>query len=66
MTGRLFIIGLGPGDARLRTYEADAALKKAQDIFGYSLYVDRIDARPEQTKHPSDNREELDRAREAP
>lgn len=65
MTGRLFIIGLGPGDARLRTHEADAALEKAQDIFGYSHYVDRIDARPEQTKHPSDNREELDRAREA-
>ncbi|MBM3575840.1 MAG: precorrin-3B C(17)-methyltransferase [Alphaproteobacteria bacterium] len=63
--GRLFIIGLGPGHARLRTHEADAALAKAQDIFGYYPYLDRIDARPGQIKHPSDNREELDRAKEA-
>lgn len=63
--GRLFIIGLGPGHARLRTHEADAALARAQDIFGYYPYLDRIDARPGQIKHPSDNREELDRAKEA-
>ena len=64
-SGRLFIVGLGPGHARLRTHEADEALAKAQDIFGYYPYLDRIDARPGQIKHPSDNREELDRAREA-
>ena len=32
-SGRLFIVGLGPGHARLRTHEADEALAKAQDIF---------------------------------
>ena len=64
-SGRLFIVGLGPGHARLRTHEADEALAEAQDIFGYYPYLDRIDARPGQIKHPSDNREELDRAREA-
>ena len=64
-SGRLFIVGLGPGHARLRTHEADEALAKAQDIFGYYPYLDRIYLHPGQIKQPSDNREELDRAREA-
>ena len=65
MTGRLFIVGLGPGEARLRTHEADEALAKAQDLFGYYPYLDRLETRAGQIKHPSDNREEIDRAREA-
>ena len=45
MTGRLFIVGLGPGEARLRTHEADEALAKAQDFFGYYPYLDRLETR---------------------
>lgn len=65
MTGRLVIVGLGPGAAALRTPEADAALADATDIIGYGPYVDRVALGPGQRSHPSDNRVELDRARHA-
>ena len=35
MTGRLFIVGLGPSDERFWTHEAQEALTLAQDIIGY-------------------------------
>src|SRR5260221_13177198 len=62
MSGRLAVIGLGPGDARWLTPEADAALATAEAIYGYGAYLDRVQARPGQTRHPSDNREEGARA----
>jgi len=58
MSGRLAVIGLGPGDARWLTPEADAVLATAEAIYGYGAYLDRVQARPGQTRHPSDNREE--------
>ena len=65
MSGRLAVVGLGPGDARWLAPEADAALALADALFGYGPYLDRVPARPGQERHPSDNREELLRAREA-
>ena len=65
MSGWLRIIGLGPGDTALRTPEAEAALAAATDLAGYSAYVARVAARPEQRRHETDNRQELDRARHA-
>jgi precorrin-3B C17-methyltransferase / cobalt-factor III methyltransferase len=62
MSGRLAVIGLGPGDARWLTPEADAALATAEAIYGYGAYLDRVPARPGQARHPSDNREEGARA----
>jgi precorrin-3B C17-methyltransferase / cobalt-factor III methyltransferase len=62
MSGCLAVIGLGPGDARWLTPEADAALATAEAIYGYSAYLDRVPARPGQTRRPSDNREEGARA----
>ena len=62
MTGRLAVIGLGPGDARWLTPEADAALATAEAIYGYGAYLDRVPARPGQARHPSDNRQEEPRA----
>jgi precorrin-3B C17-methyltransferase len=61
----LAVIGLGPGDAALVTPEAGAALEAAQDLVGYGPYLDRAPERPGQTRHASDNRVELDRARHA-
>jgi precorrin-3B C17-methyltransferase len=65
MSGRLAVIGLGPGDERYLTSEAAAALAEAQALYGYGPYLDRAPARPEQSRHRSDNREEAVRAAEA-
>jgi precorrin-3B C17-methyltransferase len=65
MTGTLTIAGIGPGDEALITPEVTAALAAATDIFGYAPYVARVRARAGLTLHPSDNRMELQRAREA-
>jgi len=40
--GRLTIVGIGPGDARFRTPDADQAIREASDIVGYSLYLDLL------------------------
>ncbi len=65
MSGRLYIVGLGPADERWLTFEAEGALAEAQDIIGYEPYVARVPLREGQTRLASDNRVELDRAREA-
>jgi precorrin-3B C17-methyltransferase len=62
MTGRLAVIGLGPGDARFLTAEAQEALASAEALYGYGPYLDRLPPRPGQVRHPSDNREEIARA----
>lgn len=61
----LCIAGLGPGDEALVTPEVSHALAQATDVLGYIPYVARVAPRPGLTLHPSDNREELDRARAA-
>lgn len=65
MTGTLTIAGLGPGDEALVTPEVSAALAAATDVLGYAPYVARVARREGLTLHPSDNREELQRAHEA-
>ncbi len=40
--GRLTLVGIGPGDAAMRTPEADAAVAAAGDLIGYSLYLDLL------------------------
>ena len=65
MSGRLAVVGLGPGDVRWLTPEADAALAAADALFGYGPYLDRAPVRDGQARHPSDNREEALRARAA-
>jgi precorrin-3B C17-methyltransferase len=62
MSGRLAVVGLGPGDARWLTPEADAALAAADALYGYGRYLDRVASREGQTRHASDNREEGARA----
>lgn len=67
MSGRLTVIGLGPGGAAGRTAEVTAALAAATDLVGYSTYlafVEDTDA-PTATRHASDNREEAERSRYA-
>ncbi|MGD9539036.1 MAG: precorrin-3B C(17)-methyltransferase [Alphaproteobacteria bacterium] len=40
--GELAVIGIGPGAAAWRTPEADAVLAGADDVIGYSLYLDLL------------------------
>jgi precorrin-3B C17-methyltransferase len=65
MSGRLAVVGLGPGDVRWLTPEADAALAAADALFGYGPYLERAPVRDGQSRHPSDNRQEALRARDA-
>jgi precorrin-3B C17-methyltransferase len=65
MTGTLTIAGLGPGSEAMVTPEVSAALASATDILGYAPYVSRVPPRPGLRLHPSDNREELQRASDA-
>jgi precorrin-3B C17-methyltransferase len=62
VSGRLVVVGLGPGDARWLTPEAEATLAGADALYGYAPYLDRVPARAGQTRHASDNREEIARA----
>jgi precorrin-3B C17-methyltransferase len=62
MTGTLTVVGLGPGDPRYLTPEADAALARAQALYGYGPYLDRVPTHAGQSRHVSDNREEAARA----
>lgn len=65
MSGRLVVIGTGPGAPEQMTPEALAAVAAAEDFFGYGPYLDRLTLRSDQQCIASDNREELDRARAA-
>lgn len=62
--GRLAVIGLGPGSAELMAPAVRGELDRAQDIVGYTTYVELAGPfRPDQRLLDSDNRQELDRAR---
>jgi precorrin-3B C17-methyltransferase len=63
MTGRVMIVGLGPGPSEWMTLETSVAIEAASDVVGYGPYVKRIALRPDQRVHASDNRVEMDRAR---
>ena len=64
--GRLSVVGLGPGAAEHMTPAVRRALDEAEDLLGYDTYVKMAGPlRAEQRLHPSDNREELQRAAHA-
>jgi len=65
MTGRIAIVGLGPGAPELVTPLASETLAAATDLVGYAPYLARLPERVGQRRHASDNREELARARQA-
>ncbi len=63
MSGRVTVVGLGPGPAEWMTPEAGQAIAAASDVVGYGPYLDRLALRADQRAHSSDNRAELARAR---
>jgi precorrin-3B C17-methyltransferase len=62
MSGRLIVVGLGPGDPRYLTPDAEEALAAAEALYGYGPYLDRVPVRAGQSRHASNNREERARA----
>ena len=62
MSGRLAVIGIGPGDVRFLTPEAAEEIAAAQVLYGYAPYLARLPERAGQARHGSDNREEIARA----
>jgi precorrin-3B C17-methyltransferase len=65
VTGRLSVVGLGPGNSQQLTPEAEAIVRTADDLFGYGPYLNRVPERAAQRRHASDNREEIQRAGQA-
>lgn len=65
MSGRLVVIGTGPGNPGQTTPEAVEAISAGQVFFGYGPYLDRLTLRADQRRVASDNREEIDRSRAA-
>ena len=66
MTGRLVVIGTGPGSAEWRSPETSALVEAATDLVGYGPYLDLLgEVAAGKRRHASDNREELGRARQA-
>jgi len=65
MTGKLFVIGLGPGSPEQVTPQAEHAVAEASHFYGYAPYLDRLELRSDQIRVGSDNREELSRANAA-
>ena len=65
MSGTLTVIGLGPGDLEQLTPQASEALRNADSLYGYAPYLERVPQHAGQTRHASDNRQEIQRAQQA-
>lgn len=64
--GRLFVVGIGPGQEAWRSPEVSRMIGEATDLVGYSLYLDLIaDISPGKTRHDFDLGKEEDRVRHA-
>jgi precorrin-2 C20-methyltransferase/precorrin-3B C17-methyltransferase len=60
--GEVVVVGTGPAGPLWLTPETRGALAAADDLVGYTTYLDRVPVRPGQRRHRSDNRVEAERA----
>ena len=60
--GEVVVIGLGPAGPLWLTPEARGELAAADDLVGYTTYLDRVPTRAGQRRHGSDNKVESERA----
>ncbi|MBT2418748.1 precorrin-2 C(20)-methyltransferase [Streptomyces sp. ISL-22] len=60
--GEVVVVGTGPAGPLWLTPQTRGALAAADDLVGYTTYLDRVPARPGQRRHGSDNRVEAERA----
>ncbi|SEG47490.1 precorrin-2 C20-methyltransferase / precorrin-3B C17-methyltransferase [Actinacidiphila yanglinensis] len=60
--GHVVVVGTGPAGPLWLTPETRGALAAADDLVGYTTYLDRVPVRPGQRRHGTDNRVEDERA----
>ncbi|GGS31953.1 precorrin-2 C(20)-methyltransferase [Actinokineospora fastidiosa] len=60
--GEVVVVGLGPAGRPWLTPEAQEALGTADDLVGYTTYLNRVPHNPRQRRHLSDNQVEAERA----
>jgi hypothetical protein len=60
--GEVAVVGTGPAGRDWTTPQVAAVLAAADDLVGYGPYLDRVPPNPRQTRYPSDNRVEAERA----
>ncbi|SDG47181.1 precorrin-2 C20-methyltransferase / precorrin-3B C17-methyltransferase [Lentzea fradiae] len=60
--GEVVVVGLGPGSRDWLTPEARQELEAADELVGYSTYLNRVPERPGQKRHSSHNQVESERA----
>jgi precorrin-2 C20-methyltransferase/precorrin-3B C17-methyltransferase len=63
--GEVVVVGTGPAGRDWLTPQVVAVLAAADDLVGYGPYLARVPPNPRQSRHPSDNRVEADRAAHA-
>ncbi|MET9254602.1 precorrin-2 C(20)-methyltransferase [Streptomyces sp. NPDC003717] len=61
-SGEVAVVGTGPAGPLWLTPETRGVLAAADDLVGYTTYLDRVPVRPGQVRHGSDNRVEAERA----
>ena len=60
--GKIYVVGLGPGDENNMTFHADEAVKSSDIVIGYKVYIDLIkDIYPDKEYIESGMRQEIDR-----
>ncbi|WFB11015.1 precorrin-2 C(20)-methyltransferase [Streptomyces sp. LX-29] len=60
--GEVVVVGTGPAGPLWLTPETRGALAAAEELVGYTTYLDRVPVRPGQRRHGSDNKVEAERA----
>jgi cobalt-precorrin 5A hydrolase/precorrin-3B C17-methyltransferase len=63
--GRLWLLSLGPGDRAQRTRAVDAALRRVDDLVGYTGYLDPLEPEIRAERHGFPLGGEVDRCRHA-
>ena len=64
MSGKVFVVGLGPGNESMLTGQARAALAAADVLCGYTVYVELVKPLyPEKEIYTTPMRGEMDRCR---
>ncbi len=40
--GKIYVVGIGPGESSMMTYQAKEAIKRSDIIVGYKAYIDLV------------------------